>query len=490
MQILSWSNIQNGINTKAKTQKMIKNIIKVTLAVIVLFSWDRALCQSSKPNVIIILADDLGYDDVSFNGSKDIPTPNIDRIAKSGVTFSQAYVSYAVCGPSRAGILTGRYQDRFGFSRNPLLAPNDTAMGLPLSEQTMADYLKGADYNTMAIGKWHLGAHQVLRPNKRGFDQFFGFLSGGHSYMPENLVLQDLSGIRSQFDGYKTKLLRNDQRVDEKEYLTDAFSREAVNYVARNADKPFFLYLAYNAPHAPMEATEKYLSRFEHIKDEKRRVYAAMVSAMDDGVGKVLDQLKQSKIEENTIVIFLSDNGGPLQDNGSSNAPLRGKKGNFFEGGIRVPFAMQWKGKIPENTVYTKPVISLDIFSTVASLVKNKPKNELDGVDLMPFITNGNPGYPHDYLFWRNFDREMFAVVGRQFKSIKQKDGQDMIFDLTKDISEKDNLVNQQPNVMQSLQKQLESWKKLLKSPVFLGLGDDKQYSEKYPNRYVITDNK
>ncbi len=446
--------------------------------------------QSTAPNVIIILADDLGYADVSFNGSKDIPTPNIDRIAKHGVMFKQAYVSYAVCGPSRAGLLTGRYQDKFGFGGNPLLAPNDTEMGLPLSEETMADYLKKANYSTMAIGKWHLGAHQVLRPNKRGFDEFFGFLSGGHSYFPENWTLQDLSQIKAQFDGYKTKLLRNNKRVEEKEYITDAFSREAVNYIAKSKEKPFFLYLAYNAPHAPMEATDKYLQRFSHIQDKKRRTYAAMVSAMDDGVGKVLDQVYQSKLEKNTIIIFLSDNGGPLQDNGSSNAPLRGKKGNFFEGGIRVPFAMQWIGKIPENTAYDKPIISLDIFATVAGLVKVKPKNNLDGVNILPFISNKNNGYPHDYLFWRNTDKELSAVVGKQYKFIEQKDGDNFLFDLPKDIAEKNNLLQQQPVMMQSLQQQLNAWKKLLMNPVFLGLGDDNLYTKKHPNRYVITDNK
>jgi arylsulfatase A-like enzyme len=293
------------------------------------FIYSQSLFKNN-PNIIIILADDLGYADVGFNGSKDIPTPNIDKIAKGGVTFTRGYVSYAVCGPSRAGLITGRYQDKFGFAKNPLLAPNDAAMGLPLTEETIADYLKQQNYTTTAIGKWHLGAHQTLRPNKRGFDEFYGFLSGGHRYFPEELTLQDLSEIKSQFDGYKTKLLRNNTRVEETEYLTDAFSREAVSFVKRKGNNPFFMYLAYNAPHSPLQATDKYLNRFKDIKDPKRRTYAAMVSAMDDGIGLLLNQLEQQNLTNNTLIFFLSDNGGPTNDNASNNSPLRGFKGVFF----------------------------------------------------------------------------------------------------------------------------------------------------------------
>ena len=254
--------------------------------------------MSKKPNIIIILTDDQGYGDVGFNGSKQLKTPNLDQLAKNGVIFTNGYVSYAVCGPSRAGIITGRYQDRFGFSRNPLFTPKDASSGLPLEEETISEYLKKAGYNTMAIGKWHLGAHTSQRPLNRGFDEFFGFLSGGHKYFPEELTRNDLSEVRSQFDAYNTKLLKNDKRVDENEYLTDAFSREAVNFIAKQNQKPFFLYLAYNAPHAPLQATEKYLSRYHHIKNKKRKTYAAMVSAVDDGVGLILNKLKELKIEE------------------------------------------------------------------------------------------------------------------------------------------------------------------------------------------------
>lgn len=451
-----------------------------------------ALTQSSAPNIIVILADDLGYADLGFTGSKDIPTPNIDRIAKQGVVCTRGYVSYAVCGPSRAGLITGRYQDRFGFSRNPVVAPNDPAMGLPLDQQTLADFLKQQKYTTGAIGKWHLGTHQALHPNKRGFDEFFGFLGGGHRYLPEDLILKDLSEARSENDGYKTKILRNNTSVDEKEYLTDAFSREAVNFVEKNQAKPFFLYLAYNAPHSPLQATEKYLSRFEQIKDVKRRTYAAMVSAVDDGVGKLLDKLHDLHIENNTLIFFLSDNGGPIYDNASSNAPFRGQKSDFFEGGIHVPFAVQWTGHIPQGITYDQPVSSLDIFATAAALVHAPSKNPLDGVNLLPFISGQVKTAPHQELYWRNYDKERYCIIGAGYKRIDEKGKPTLFFDLTNDISEKNNLAASTGHqaVMDDFEKKTKAWRELLKVPVFLGLLEDEQYSKEHPERWKASVNK
>jgi arylsulfatase A-like enzyme len=398
-------------------------------------------------------------------------------------------VSYAVCGPSRAGLITGRYQDKFGFSKNPLLAPNDPDMGLPINQQTLADLLKQANYTTGAIGKWHLGAHQTLRPNKRGFDEFYGFLSGGHRYFPADWTLKDLSEAKSENDGYKTKLLRNNQRVEEKEYITDAFSREAVDFVERNQKKPFFLYLAYNAPHAPLQATEKYLDRFKSIKDPKRRTYAAMVSAVDDGVGQLLDKIESLKLDDHTLLFFLSDNGGPIEDNGSNNAPLRGKKGDFFEGGIRVPFAVKWKGKIPAGIIYDQPIISLDIFATAAALVHIKPKNDLDGVNLMPYLLGQNKSNPHEELYYRNFERNRFAIVTPTFKSISD-DNQSILFNLKDDQSEKIDISHQNKTVLDKLESQVKVWTNFLKPPVFDGLLDGEIYTKKNPDRWKITINK
>jgi len=445
---------------------------------------EQLLSQTSPPNVIIILTDDQGYKDVGFNGCEDIPTPNIDRIAEQGVKFTSGYVSYAVCGPSRAGLITGRYQDRFGFGRNPLFAPNDPDQGLPVSEETIAAALKKAGYSTMAIGKWHLGAHESQRPLNRGFDEFFGFLTGGHQYFPELWTLNDISEVDSQFAAYKTKLLRNNQRIDEQEYLTDALSREAVSFVDKNANQPFFLYLAYNAPHAPLQATEKYLNRFGHISDGKRKKYAAMVSSVDDGVGALLDKLQELNIDKNTLVVFLSDNGGPHTKNGSNNDPLRDGKGSLHEGGIRVPFAMQWPAKLKAGQVYDQPVISLDIFAIAAEYAGVQPKNKLDGVNIIPFINEEKTGVPHEQLFWRKFDSNSFAVRASEMKLVSMNGGAEEIYNIETDISEKTPLND--VNHHQNLKNASDDWKSQLMNPIFLGLRQNEEYNDLHPDRFVL----
>jgi arylsulfatase A-like enzyme len=437
-----------------------------------------------KPNIIIILTDDQGYADVGFNGCKDIPTPNIDRIANNGVRFTNAYVSYAVCGPSRAGLITGRYQDRFGFGRNPLFAPNDPDQGLPLSEETLATTLDNAGYQTMALGKWHLGAHESQRPLNRGFDEFFGFLTGGHKYFPDEWTLDNIAGVKSQFDAYKTKLLSNNNRVEETEYLTDALSREAVAFIERSADNPFFIYLAYNAPHVPLQATEKYLSRFDHIEDSKRKTYAAMVSSVDDGVGKIMDKLEELNLAENTIVFFLSDNGGPYKSNGSRNDPLREGKGSLYEGGIRVPFAMQWPAVIGENLVFDQPVISLDIFATVAKYANAKPRNPLDGINLIPFLLGEKEGPPHSHLFWRKYDSRSYAVRGGPLKLVNIDGEGDEMYNLEKDIGEHQELDTDE-NLQMIINSKLK-WDSQMKDPIFLGLGQNDAYNELHPDRFNL----
>ncbi|MEO1536046.1 MAG: sulfatase-like hydrolase/transferase, partial [Planctomycetota bacterium] len=339
--------------------------------------------SNEPPNLVVIIADDLGYADVGFNGCEDIPTPNIDRIAAEGVRFSSGYVTSAICGPSRAGLITGRYQHRFGSSLNPTIDPT-VHNGVPRDELTIAEMLRPAGYTSMAVGKWHLGTFPGLHPRDRGFDEFYGFLTGGHDYFPENLTLEDLSEVRRQWGWYRTKLLHNGKRVSTDEYLTDELSNAAVDFIHREHRGPFFLYLAYNAPHTPMQATEEYLARFPELEG-RRKVYAAMVSAMDDGIGRVLDALDQSDVADNTLVVFLSDNGG-ARNNASSNEPLRGYKRELFEGGLRVPFAMRWPDRFPSGAVYSDPVISLDIAGTIAaaagSAVATNPEKPLDGVDL------------------------------------------------------------------------------------------------------------
>ena len=437
------------------------------------------------PNLVLIIADDLGYGDVGFNGCQDIPTPNIDRIAQKGVTFTNGYVSWAACGPSRAGLITGRYQGRFGFSRNPLFAPNDPNMGLPLSEETLPEALNQANYKSVAIGKWHLGAHPSQRPLKRGFDDFFGFLTGGHRYFPEEWTLADEYEVTAQFEAYKTKLLRNNDRVEESEYLTDALSREAVHYIEKYQDHPFFVYLAYNAPHGPLQATDKYLNRFEHIENKKRKTYAAMVSSVDDGVGAVLDQLDSLGLSEKTLVIFISDNGGPERSNGSDNGPLRGQKGDLYEGGIRVPFAMCWPGKINPGLTYEKPVTSLDIFPTITaqSRINIQPKNPLDGVNLLPYINGENEGNPHEMLFWRRSDQQYKAARIGQNKYVYEDD-EIQLYNLQVDIGETNNRVDQDPKTLGELQKAFEVWNAALIDPVFMGLGQNDEYDKLHPDRF------
>jgi arylsulfatase A-like enzyme len=437
--------------------------------------------ETTKPNIIIILTDDQGYGDVGFNGNKQLKTPNLDQLAANGIVFTNGYASYAVCGPSRAGLITGRYQDRFGYSRNPLFAPKDASLGLPLEEETLAEALKKGGYKNMAIGKWHLGTHKSQRPLQRGFDTFFGFLSGGHKYFPELLTRNDLSEVGSQFDAYNTKLLKNNARVDENEYLTDAFSREAVSFVEENSKKPFFLYLAYNAPHAPLQATEKYLSRYPNIKNEKRKTYAAMVSAVDDGVGLLLNKLKELNIEKNTIIFFLSDNGGN-ENKGAYNGLLKKGKGSLYEGGIRVPFAVQWPGKIPAGKKYENPIISLDIFATVISQARVSSKNKIDGVDLIPYLNGDKKEAPHKELYWRMFDKKSYAVRKNNLKYIKNNKGEVALYNLTKDISEKNAVKDS--ITLKEMKLLYNKWNVLNINPIFDGLKQNKSYNLKHPDRY------
>jgi len=442
--------------------------------------------NNKPPNVIVIISDDQGYADVGFHGSNEIFTPNIDRIAKNGVVFSEGYVSYAVCSPSRAGLITGRYQNRFGYSRNILLAPNDSLMGLPLSEQTLPDVLNNVDYKTKAIGKWHLGAHKSLIPEKRGFDEFFGFLIGGHRYFPEDLTLNDLTEARRQMDGYITKIYDNGKRINTKKYLTEELSDNAVKFIEDNSDNPFFLYLSYNAPHTPLQATTKDLERNKHIDIKKRQTYAAMVSSMDDGIGLILDKLEQKNIFENTIVFFFSDNGGVEWYNFSDNGPLRGIKGDFFEGGIRVPFAMQWPNKIEPGTIYDKPIIALDIFATVASAAKAEKyiKNEIDGVNLIPYLSGNKPGSPHEYLYWKNPDKDIDVIRDDRYKYLRIKNDE-YIFDLKNDISEESNIIDLSKPIYDRLKSQFKLWEKDMIDPVFMDLGMGKEYNKLNPDRWI-----
>ena len=429
--------------------------------------------KNPNPNLVLILTDDQGYADVGFNGCEDIPTPNIDRIAHEGVRFTNGYVTYPVCSPSRAGLITGRYQGRFGYRRNPTLNPFDSMAGLPLEEENMAEILRKVGYHSGIIGKWHLGTHPKFRPNKRGFHEFYGFVAGGHRYFPEDLIYPDIESVDRRGGWYNTKLLRNETRIETDEYLTDELSNEAVDFIARNHTKQFFLYLSYNAPHTPMQATEKYLSRFSHIQDPLRRTYAAMVSAVDDGVGRVLDKLDALELAENTLVFFLSDNGGAA-NNGSINTPLRANKGTIYEGGMRVPFAFRWTGKVPSGIDYDHPVSSMDILGTMVALtgVEIAPERPLDGVNLLPYLLGEDEGSPHDFLFWQMFDRQHSAVRrGSDKLVVLAEEDSTELYQLSKDISEEYNSAESNRETADQLSKELNAWAVQLKPALFDPLG-------------------
>ncbi|WP_310378860.1 sulfatase-like hydrolase/transferase [Flavobacterium sp.] len=461
--------------------------IFLLLAFLVL--WNGYSQNAQKPNIIIILTDDMGYADVGFNGCKDIPTPNIDRIATNGVKFTNGYVTYSVCGPSRAGLLTGRYPQRFGYERNPQYRPHDPNMGLPKEENTLAESLKQVGYTSGIIGKWHQGADISNHPLNRGFKEFFGHLGGGHRYFPEDLTIQDSYAVdNDEGMSYKTWIMRNHEPIQTKKYLTDEFSDEAVQFVERHQKEPFFLYLAYNAPHSPLQATQEYLDRFPNIKDKKRKTYAAMVSAVDDGVGRLLDQLEALNLDKNTLVYFLSDNGGPVKSNvagnGSDNGILREGKSSIYEGGYRVPFAMQWKGTVNPG-VYENPISSLDIFATIAALSKSPVKKgkPLDGVNLIPFLTGKNKSIPHETIFLRKFDEKGYSVRYKNLKLVVDNNNPPELYNLKEDIEEKNNIAKQNPKDVKKLEKIRQEWNSELVEPIFGGLIMSKKEKIKENNK-------
>ena len=448
------------------------SLIMVVFTVMGCMQEKKKTSQKNHPNVIVIMTDDLGYVDVGFNGSVEIPTPNIDRIAQQGVKFTNGYTPYSVCSPSRAGFITGRYQQRFGYERNAQYRPNDPNMGLPQTEKTIPEVIGQVGYTSGVIGKWHLGAHISNHPLNRGFDFFYGHLGGGHRYFPEELTIEDSYSINDEPLSYRTWIMRDHQSEKTDEYLTDEFSNEAVKFVEKNKEGPFFLYLAYNAPHGPLQATQKYLDRFDHIEGKKRKTYAAMVSAVDDGVGRILDRLESLEIAENTMIFFLSDNGGPEPNNASNNGPLREGKSSIYEGGNRVPFAMQWTAQIAPM-VYEYPISSLDILPTIAALTHaplpaDKP---LDGVNIIPFLKGEKQERPHQTLYVRKFDNDLYSVRDGDMKLVtKKKNSVKELYNLQEDLGEENDLADAFPEEVKRLDSLRQNWDSQLIDPIFLGL--------------------
>ncbi len=460
----------------ADTTNIMKNthILLTALLLAPQSALHAADAPKQKPNIIVILADDLGYADLGCQGSKEVLSPQIDSIAANGVRCTAGYVSAPQCCPSRAGLITGRYQNRFGFEANWPGTLSGKA-GLPVSERTIADRLKAAGYVTGMIGKWHLGESEAMRPYNRGFDEAFWHPNGG--------VL-----FTNKKTGFLSNLYRGAEPVQEKEYSTDAFGREACAFIDRHQREPFFLYLAFVPPHWPMEAKPEHLAQYAHIRDLHRRTMLGMMASLDENVGRVLAKLRETQQEENTLIFFLSDNGGPTGkrrpqpdadfeygQNTSKNEPCRGVKGELLEGGIRVPFLVQWKGRIPAGGTFGQPAISLDILPTAlaAAGVTPQPDWNLDGTDLLPFLTGGKTGAPHDTLCWRfrfppaQPSLHRWAIRQGDWKLVKNGTEPVSLYNLATDIGETKSLAAEQPDRVAAMKGAYDQWDAQNKEPLW-----------------------
>jgi arylsulfatase A-like enzyme len=427
----------------------------------------------TKPNVLVIVADDLGYGDIGIHGGKDVPTPNIDALAASGVRCTSGYVSAPYCSPARAGFLMGKYQTRFGHEFNPHVG-DETKLGLPLDQRTIADRLREAGYATGLIGKWHQGFDAAHHPQSRGFDDYFGFLVGGHNYLLRKDAEAEFGSAHSHDMIYRSREL---QKLDG--YTTDLFTDEALGFMDRHAGKPWFLYLSYNAVHTPLEVLEKYGARVPaSITDPARRGYLSLLIGLDDAVGRVIAHLRETKRDKDTLLFFISDNGGAgrkpfLAYNTGVNAPLRGDKGQTLEGGIHVPFFVVWPGKLSAGKTYEPLVTALDILPTACALAGAKADADLDGVDLLPHLTGEKTTAPHDALYWRFGPQKAIRkgnwklVDWRDFEAKTQSGWQ--LYDLSKDLGEKNDLAPSHPQLVAELSAAWDTWNGRNVAPLWHG---------------------
>lgn len=431
------------------------------LPTLLLVAGAQAQTESARPNILVIVSDDHGFADTGFQGSTEVATPNLDRLAAAGVVCSNGYASHPFCSPTRAGLLTGRYQARFGHEYNPVYDPLDKTEGLPLTEKLLPQYFAEAGYKTGWVGKWHLGASPEHVPWQRGFSETFGFIGGGHAFL----------NWKPNERQYTLPLTRNGQPIDEvPDHLTLAFGSEAAQFIQRNSSQPWLLYLAFNAPHTPHQPTAEREAKFAHIADAQRRRYLAQVSLLDDAIGTVTNALAATNQTQRTLVFFFGDNGGPTK-NGANNGALRGQKGQVYEGGVRVPFVISWPEKIPPKSNYHAPVISLDVMATAlaAARIPVPADKAYDSVNLLPHITGEAPGAPHSALFWRAALGKSLAVREGNWKLIRTQGQPDELYNLAEDIGESKDLSASQLDVKQRLVNSLENWNKQLIEPVFLG---------------------
>lgn len=422
-----------------------------------------ATAFSEKPNVVIFFADDSGYADFGFQESvrddfKHL-TPHIDSIAAAGARFTNAYVTAAVCSPSRAGMMTGRYQERFGHETN---LPPGTQNGLPLTETFGVKRLQKIGYKTGLIGKWHLGYPEAFHPNQRGYDRFYGLLQGSRSYYPYKKPSRD-------------RVIRdNDTPTSESGYVTDRLGDAACAFIRDNKENPFYLFVSFTAPHGPLEPRKSSYDaqRIKHIDHDARRNYAGLVVAMDDNIGKTLASIENTGLNDKTIVIFTNDNGGPGGKDSTSNYPLRGHKGSLYEGGIRVPWAMAWPGVIEPGSVIDAPVITMDILPTVFEAAGEAidPSWRLDGSSLMPLFGSSGSQFPRRTLYWRRSGSlGPIALRDGNWKLLLRnaKDGRPELYDLSTDVGEQVNLSSRNPKILKRLEAKLDNWESELVVPLW-----------------------
>ncbi len=421
-----------------------------------------------KPNLVVILADDMGYGDISTYGSPGVPTPNLDAIARQGTRFTDGYVSCAVCSPSRVALLTGRYQQRFGHEFNSGSPEREAEVnfGIPKQATILPQMLKPAGYRSGVFGKWHLGVREGYHPLDRGFDEFVGFLPGGNDFVTGRTPGAQIAAVRGEGEAMPKQrqhtLMRGREPFSDDRYLTDLLSSEAADFIGRNREQPFFLYLAYNAIHTPLQATTRYLDRFAGIANPKHRVLAAMTAALDDGVGSVMSKLRETNLERDTMLVFLSDNGCPVVTGAGTNHPLNGEKATYFEGGIRIPYMMRWPGRIPGGKTYREPVVSRDIVPTFLNAAAVPSQIQFDGTNLLPFL-NGGSGAPHDVLYWRGGKGR--AVRKGKWKLLEFGDNYTKLFDLQADIGEKKDVSAANPDVVRELKSAWTAWSNTMAKP-------------------------
>lgn len=463
---------------------------------------------NQRPNILLITVDDLGMADCSLYGEGDVETPNIDRLGKEGIVFENAYVTSPVCAPSRAALMTGRYQHRFGFEytmhdrylRNRLEflgfrlfvnsypwkpkwadnVPDRDAVdqqGLPTSEITLAEVLKKSGYQTGIVGKWHLGWSIEKRPSAFGFDEQYGFFHSHSLYAPEGspgIVDQKIENDWTDphiWSGQRNgahAIHRNYQIIVEKDYLTNRITEESIEYIERHKSAPFFLWISYNAPHTPLQAPKKYVDQYQHIKDPVKRVYRAMIHNLDDNIGRLADYLAATKLDTNTLVIFISDNGGAEYTHTTDNGRYEGGKNTQFEGGIKVPMIIRWTGKLPAGKRYRPMVSSLDVFPTSirAAEALSPETRPIDGVNLLPFLLDSLPGNPHEYLHWKR--GQSMAIRTNQWKlMINDHSGDTLLYNLDGNRFEDPDESSHYPEVVTTLFNRHKEWMKTHQPPMW-----------------------